>query len=321
MKWPTYRRLAIQAEQAGINRLVRLIGSWRGLLVLTYHRIGDSSQCEFDRGVYSADEATFTRQMEFVRSHFEVVGIDQVVRQPDSYWRNRQAVLITFDDGYVDNFEVAFPVLKRLGMPALFFVTSGFLDQRSISWWDEIAWMMRQRYPQMAADELDDEICQRIERYYELSGDQRESYLDRLSDELKTDRYDAGSPPWMTWEMLREMAKSDIRFGGHTVTHPILTRIQNNDWEFELAEGKRRLEEETGTEVQAFSYPVGNPDCFSDSLMTQTARHYQAAFSCYGGVNRAASAKRWDRFDLQRWPVYGPMRQFQVTVTWPQLMN
>ncbi|PQO28152.1 polysaccharide deacetylase family protein [Blastopirellula marina] len=321
MKWPTYRTLAKRAESLGLNRLVRLVGSWRGLLVLTYHRIGDADQCEFDRGVYSTDEASFAEQMAFVRSHFEVVSIDDVVRRPAADWKKRQAVLITFDDGYIDNYEIAFPILKRLEIPALFFVTSGFIDQRSISWWDEIAWMVRKQYAGASDEEVDDAIVEIVENYYEIPEAECEAYLNRVGDDAQTGRYSDASPVWMTWEMLREMAASGMSFGGHTVSHPILTRTRSGNWEHELTEGRRRLEEELSVDVQVFSYPVGNPDCFSADLKQQTARHYRAAFSCYGGVNQGRGAGNWDRFDLRRWPVYGPMRQFHMTTTWPQLLN
>ncbi|RCS49135.1 hypothetical protein DTL42_11365 [Bremerella cremea] len=317
----TYRKMAKQAEKLGLNRLVRLVGSWRGLLVLTYHRIGNAEQCEFDRGVYSTDEATFARQMEFIRRHFEVVSVDDVMRKPADHWKRRQAVLVTFDDGYIDNYEIAFPILKRLDIPALFFVTSGFIDQRSIAWWDEIAWMMRKQYAGVEEDQVDDAIVDVVEKFYEISASESEDYLNRVGDQAQTGRYQGASPVWMNWGMLREMAAAGMSFGGHTVSHPILTRTSTSNWEHELTEGRRRLEEELDVDVQVFSYPVGNPDCFSSDLKQQTAKHYQAAFSCYGGVNQGKAAGSWDRFDLRRWPVYGPMRQFRMTTTWPQLLN
>lgn len=321
MKWPTYRKLAKRAESLGLNRLVRLMGAWRGLLVLTYHRVGDAECCEFDRGVYSTDEASFAQQMEFIHRHFEVVGIDDVVRRPADDWKKRQAVMITFDDGYVDNYEIAFPILQRLGIPALFFVTSGFIDRRSIAWWDEIAWMMRKQYAGSSQNEIDDAIVQTVEGYYEIPEAEFEDYLNRVGDVAQTGRFEGASPVWMNWDMLREMAAAGMSFGGHTVSHPILTRTHSGNWEHELTEGRRRLEEELDVDVQVFSYPVGNPDCFSVDIKQQTAKHYRAAFSCYGGVNQGKSAGSWDRFDLRRWPVFGSMKQFRLTTTWPQFLN
>lgn len=321
MKWYTGHKLARKAEAFGLNRLIRLVGSWRGLLVLTYHRIGNAEQCEFDQGVYSTDGATFARQMEFIRRHFEVVSVDDVVRLPASHWRKRQAVLITFDDGYIDNYEVAFPILKKLGIPALFSVTSGFIDHRPIAWWDEIAWMMRKLHADADVDQVNDSIVQVLNEFYRSPISECQVFLNRLGDQAKTGRYEGEFPVWMNWDMLREMAAAGMSFGGHTVSHPILTRTRASNWEHELTEGRRRLEEELNTEVQVFSYPVGNPDCFSSDLKQQTAKHYRAAFSCYGGVNQGKSAGNWDRFDLRRWPVYGSMRQFRITTTWPQLLN
>lgn len=319
MKTPDYRRLARKAERLGLNSIARRLGSWRGLLVITYHRIGDPLACELDRGIFSTDAGTFAAQMDFLQRHFDLVSIDDVVDHPPEYWSKRRAVLVTFDDGYIDNFTHAFPVLRDRHIPALFFVTSGFVDKRPLAWWDEIAHMWRTSTRADTCGDIDSVIEQTLKKYYQLPSDACGEFLDELAGNLGCDRSaQSVTDVWMTWDMLREMTQHGMSLGGHTVTHPILTRGDEH-WEFELSEGKRRIESETATRVNAFSYPVGTTDCISEKLKSATAEHYATAFGCYGGVNNANGRNGWDQMEMQRWPIWGPMRQFQATVTWPQL--
>src|SRR5262249_45624183 len=114
---------------------------WSGVLVLTYHRIGVGRTSPFDRGLWSADADAFADQIRFCKSHLDIItpkDLPQVISS-----RKGRYALITFDDGYRDNYQIAFPILKAENVPATFFVASGFLDAPRLAWWDEIAWMIR----------------------------------------------------------------------------------------------------------------------------------------------------------------------------------
>src|SRR5580700_3619422 len=127
--------------RSGLRVLLRRAIPWSGLLVLNYHRVGNGNESLFDRELWSADAESFTNQIRFCKAHLDVItpgDIPRVVAQG----RGRYA-LITFDDGYKDNYEVAFPILKAESVPATFFITTGFVDLPRVPWWDEIAWMVR----------------------------------------------------------------------------------------------------------------------------------------------------------------------------------
>ena len=128
-------------RRSGVARVVRRAFGWSGVLVLTYHRIGNGRTSPFDRGLWSADVDAFGDQIRFCKSHLEVItpkDLPQVISG-----RKGRYALISFDDGYRDNYQFAFPILKAESVPATFFVASGFLDAPRLAWWDEIAWMVR----------------------------------------------------------------------------------------------------------------------------------------------------------------------------------
>ena len=133
--------LARVLDRSGCNALLRRAGIWQGLLVLNYHRIGQPDASPFDHELWSASESGFERQVRWLTQNFDPIGVDDLDTALAD--RRRRFVMITFDDGYRDNYEIAFPVLQRYGATATFFIATGFIDRPHLAWWDEIAWMVR----------------------------------------------------------------------------------------------------------------------------------------------------------------------------------
>lgn len=305
--------LARTLEQTGMGRLLSAtLGRWRGLLVFNYHRVGDSSTSPFDRALWSASQDEFDQQVEFLKSQFDVIRIadlPEVVSRAD-----RRAVLITFDDGYRDNFELALPVLRRHGVPATFFITSGFMDQRNIAWWDEIAWMVRRsalpqlpsfpRSPQTrdlsSPDAQEAAIKQLLLIFKKLPEPETGDFLNDLAIASGAGRCppDIADGMWMTWDMVRQLHSGGMDLGGHTVSHPVLANADIERQRREIVQSKQRVEELTDCRLTAFSYPVGQRDSFSEETKTLLREAgYDWAFSFYGGF---CSTSRNDRFNLPR---------------------
>lgn len=126
---------------AGKATALRL-GSSSKLRILAYHRVLDdvADDFPFDRDVISCSSDEFRREMEFVARNFDVVTFNDIAKNgAESY---RRPLVVTFDDGYKDNYDVAFPILKEVGMPAVFFVTTDYIDGVSIPWWDELTYLL-----------------------------------------------------------------------------------------------------------------------------------------------------------------------------------
>jgi polysaccharide deacetylase len=135
------QRTARTLEFTRLGDLLQRMWPWSGVVVFNYHRIGNATGSPFDHGLWSAGAAAFGEHIRSCKAHADVIGADDL---PEITRRRRgRYVLITFDDGYRDNYDVAFPILKAEHVSALFFVTTGFIDSGRLSWWDEIAWMVR----------------------------------------------------------------------------------------------------------------------------------------------------------------------------------
>ena len=221
------------------------------ILVLTYHRFGERPK----RGVTHAD--AFAEQLEYLRAHYTIVPLSAVERHLlEGDPLPTAAAAITIDDGYLDAYEIAFPILRRYRAPATLFAATDFIDGHGWIWTDRLRYIKTQLNGSA----------------FRLDADRTNEELKRLADDEKSRRIaaianDAGVtlpslPPRdyraLTWDHAREMAASGIDIGSHTVTHPILTHVDRETLTRELRESRSRLEQMLDREVTSFCYPNGD---------------------------------------------------------------
>lgn len=305
----------------GGMRLLESAPMWSGLLVLNYHRIGTPDNPLMDEALWSATQDDFDQQVRLLKNGFDVIGLEDLTdavrdlqngqRRP---WQTSRFAMITFDDGYRDNFELAFPVLKSHGVPGAFFLATGFLDQPKLAWWDEINWMLRSSDCRqldlpanwfveplsLAGPGKQSAIRDLLQLYYRLDGSRTTQFLDAIGNAAGTGRVSNRAPGdlWMTWDMVREMRHAGMSFGAHTVSHPILANLSNEEQSDEILESRLRIESELGQPVTALSYPVGKRESFNDGTRDALSGHgFDWAFSYYGGH---FSGAEFDRFDIPR---------------------
>ena len=242
--------------------------------------------------------------------------------------------MITFDDGYRDNYELAFPILKSHRVKACFFLSTGFLDHPRVPWWEEIAWMVHSSKETRLAgntwtiepvDFVEPDRQQAIHRllrtFCTLQGHETEAFLDFLAEATTCGRRQLGlaDTMWMTWDMVREMHQQGMCIGGHTVNHQILANLTFEEQDLEICECRLRIECELGEEISAFSYPVGNPETFTEVTKEYLVKHgFRWAFSYYGGFNRFSDL---DALDICRVPIATDVKltTFRSITSLPQL--
>lgn len=295
----------------GFRSLLSWMTRWTGVLTLNYHRIGESTGSPFAGHLWSATTRDFEAQIEWLKSRFTVISPDMLAAAIAS--RKGQYVLITFDDGYRDNYTNAFPILKRHKLPATFFVTTGFIDNSQLTWWDEIAWMVMTSHQKaielpgwlpsnVVFDKPNRERAIRTlsKAYYAMPAAKNSSFLSAIGNATGTGRYclPVDNEMWMTWDMIREMRAAGMFIGGHTVNHPVLGNIPHEEQRKEIETCGRRLEEELGEPMRLFSYPYGLAGDFGpETKECLRAAGVRFAFSYYGGYNRFSE---WDDYDIRR---------------------
>ncbi len=308
------------AVRSGIAGLVRH-ALRRRLLVVTYHRIREncpSPSFMFDDETFSCSAAQFDEQIQALVRYRRVVSLDQTIEAlqggrplPD------HATLITFDDGASDNYELAFPILRRHGATAVFFVPTSMLAGRCTGWWDTIAYLLKSapsgKYEiQFGGLTVPVDLTGRAAVLASIKAVQTAvKSLTRFDQEDVFDRVSAAtagrmpstaeqSSQIMTEDQLKEMAAHGQIVGGHSHTHRILAQLSEAEQRQELSQSKAILQSVLGVPVRSLAYPVGAEGHYT-SRTCEIAREvgYDCAFNFRlpGGF---ADLSRVARYDIPR---------------------
>lgn len=305
------KRLAARfVDATGLRTLLARLLPRDGVVILNYHRIGDGHASPYDRALWSASEEGFDAQLRFLKRSCDVIGLDQL--DGALHARRGRHVAITFDDGYLDNYRMAYPALRRHGLPATFFIATGFIDAPKLPWWDEIAACVRrstatsldlrdwfeQPVP-LGLGDREDTIVALLRKYKSLPCADAQAFLVRLREQAAIAQVDAAEPRehWMDWGMIREMAGGGMAIGGHTITHPVLSALPRERQRDEISGCAQRLQQELGAPMRWFAYPVGSPWAFNnDTKACLEELGVERAFSYYGGV----ATRHAQRYDVPR---------------------
>lgn len=280
-------------------------------VILAYHRISPLTN---DPQLLAIEPRRFEEQIRALMDHFEIVALDDLlVGSNVKDAPNAPRLAITFDDGYADNYRTAAPILRRLGLPATFFITVGQLEGESEFWWDELERVflepgaLPQRlnlkggrmgrtwdlgpYREYDADEevtwRSWDVRQRSRPtsrhaiYADLSflltrlgSKERTRLMNVILEWSGLDRIVRESHRIMTRAELKALNEMPgMTIGSHTVTHPFVAALDESDLFKELHESKIQLEQLTGGAICYFAFPYGT----HASLGTSSSRALQAS--------------------------------------------
>ena len=306
-------QIAALLQATGILGVVERASRQPGLFVLNYHRIGTTAGNELDDATFSATAEDFRLQLSYLKRWFALPPVPAILDSLDRGRFDQPTALITFDDGYRDNYDLAFPVLRSLGVPACFFVVTGYLDAPSLPWWDRVAYSVKKTaverlrldYPEALEFDLRSTPRARV-TYRILRAYKQAQALDqpRFFDELSAATgVDVDGPAlsrelFVSWQAAREMQDAGMTIGSHTVTHPVLASLAEDAQRRELVDSRERIGQMLGAKPDLLAYPVGGPTAFTD-VTRRLARDagYRAAFRYFGGHNVAGG---WDQFAISR---------------------
>lgn len=285
-------------DVCGLSRLLRRRKPKPAILVINHHRVGDAGRDVFDRGVFSASEEDLDAQVAYVQKHFSMMDweeMSEVVtgRRP----LDRFCVAFTFDDGYLDNYTTAFPILRARACPGFFFLVPEYVGTSTVPWWDAIAYMIRfTKVPQLHLSipepwtlvidgDRERAIHAALTQYKRPDNTRGEDFLAEL--EQKTEcKVPAQDRRFLSWDEARHMQSAGMTVGSHTVSHRILSQLSEADQYRELRESRAILERELGTQTRTLAYPVGIRTAFTgETQRIASEAGYEASFSFYGGIN------------------------------------
>jgi len=252
--------------------MISFLDNHNKLRVLTYHRIIDPTDDFIQhRGVISAIPENFERQVKFLVKNYNLISFDHLKQAVNAEIRlPKRPLIITFDDGYKDNYTNAFPILQKYGASATFFLTTGFLDGCNTPWWDGLARALQKttipkvnlgilgKYSLNSPKDKLLTISMVNRKLKNMDDTERIQKIEWIKSKLgintqENDRYNQ----FMSWDNIMEMDKEGMQFGAHTVTHCNLTKESIKVAKREIIESKKRIEEKLKKDIVAFCYPYG----------------------------------------------------------------
>lgn len=309
----TNSRLAHGLIRHGGDVLARGPAAGR-ICVISYHRVLEHADPLL---APEPDLATFRWQMALLARCFNVLPLHDALAALDAGRVPPRAVCITFDDGYRSIHDLALPVLREFKLPATVFVTSGYVGQGNM-WNDRII----EAIQALPDGELDLD-CLNLGRYWLRSLAERMTTIGVLTERSKY------LPPaarqsviehlarlagpavstelMLTREMLLNLDRHGVEIGAHTVSHPILTSLDDDSARAEIVGSKQALEAMLGKPVRLFAYPNGKEGKDFDARHAAMARDagFEAAFTTVlGAVDRHGNryqlprSRPWDRTPL-----------------------
>lgn len=279
-----------------------------GISILTYHSIS-ASESPLS---LSIRPELFESQMRMLSERFEVVHLSDALESLRNGTLVGRKFAVTFDDGYLDNYTIAYPILRRYRIPAVLFVCVEAVDTGHFHWerFDRAVLETRERRLDWSSQgfgvrELGDSR-QRASLLPELHAILKrcddavrrslvESALERFQD------VGTGERTMLSWEQVKEMEEGGfVRIGSHTMSHPILSRLTRPQKEREIVDSRDALALRLGHPPDLFAYPNGKTEDFDrETVEILASAGYRAACSTVSGINRVGcDPYRLNRIDV-----------------------
>jgi peptidoglycan/xylan/chitin deacetylase (PgdA/CDA1 family) len=238
--------------------------------IFMYHRVSPRN----DNWSYRPlSPQSFEEQIHYFCRNFEIISLVELteyIRQGKSL--PEKAVVITFDDGYKDNYLYAYPIIKKYHIPAMLFLTTGHIGKGNLFWWDKVSYIIQHAHiNHINIDKLGSHPMQSeadkfqanyliIERLKKIPEEEKNFLIEKLFNisGVVNIPSDVGQRLILSWDEVCEMNSDGIAFGAHSVSHPILINMPLEQAKWEIMQSKKDIEEKLGEEIGAFSYPNGD---------------------------------------------------------------
>jgi peptidoglycan/xylan/chitin deacetylase (PgdA/CDA1 family) len=305
-----YLRLVRDSDEHIVFPYIRRRRS-KSVIILAYHRVND----RHDSFWPALPTAVFARQMEYLATSCHCYGLEEAVTRLVEDDVHDDAVVVTFDDGYRDNYLNAFPILQRFGIPATVFVATDVIGSGRLLWHDQVnaaIWTTAARAldgftpvaPSLALRSSEDR-CEAqtaiLHALRALNEEERAQWVAWLLRTLAVEPCLQAPELMLTWDDIKVMHQHGIGFGAHTATHPVLSRVNPAHAWAEIMQPKVVLEKHLGAPVGGFAYPSGRRQDYTSATkrLVQDAGYIHAV-TMIRGVNHSPQ----DPFELYRIPAW-----------------
>ena len=269
--------------------------------ILAYHRVVDIKSFDnylFDPDLVSASIDQFDWQIRHVKDNFDPITFSHYLEYLDGrVLLPKRPLIITFDDGFDDNYTNAFPILKKYDVPATFFISTDYIDSNEPFWFDKLFYLINNSNKISRIDAFDIDIhpdkkyesiqavlkrAKTLPNYIRLNGMQE--IIEKTNYHLPVNGHDESRA--MSWDQVVDMSHCGMEIGSHSVSHPIFSRLEDNELQMELLESKAVIESRIGKSCDVLAYPVGGKSVCTDKVVRYAQEAgYRLGVSYISGTN------------------------------------
>ena len=290
---------------SGISSAGRRIFPKLGSIILYGHRVKDDAE-GYLTGLCPL---WFAEQIEYITRHYEVISLVDLAKCFEKCQiPPKNSVVLTFDDGFRDNFDHAFPILQKYKIPATIFLVTGCLSTGDLPWSQQLGYVFQQTakrsfqhhvvdgeyYAMTTSAERERAYAAVKGRMRQMGRAQRDSLLLEIRNELNVE---TPRDRMLTWDQACEMQSAGIDFGAHTFSHPLLANIDPREAKWEMERSMEDLRDRLGLSWPSFCFPSGS---YSSALVDMVkSLGFRSVFQSRPGL-RVNSPAVNDQFTLSR---------------------
>lgn len=316
--------IALAVYYGGVLAIFR---RWRAPVVriLAYHAVND----ELDYLNLFVSPSKFRKQMQHLARHYRTVNMHGVEDVLDRDGPEQDLVAVTLDDGYRDNLDQAFPIAQSEGIPLTIYLATGYVDTGRPTF--ILSLILAVHYARKEFLDLShrglgifnlrshaerEEAIRRVDHYAKgLSFSEQQKLLDEITKSLDTSGNDLFSDRMLAWDEVRKLSKIGVCFGGHTVTHPVLSCLDPREVEGEIQGSQQRIREELGQVPSTFAYPYGGREDVGQIAEEVVRRsEYRSAVMLYPNRVESQSRYRLGRMMVGEEMTSGPLGGYSEAV-------
>ena len=258
----------------------------KGLYVFNYHSFNtlENDYWKFGSLFSSNYQDNFVKQLRFFHKHMKPAESFDL----DSLSLDRPHYMLTFDDGYKDNCQIALPVLKRHAAPAVFFVATQPVGTDELLWYDKVRYFYENTKKGKGLRPVfhKKKLKARLEEIKRMEAPERQECLREMEKQSPEH-----GPAMMGWEDIRKAHAQGVLIGSHTHTHPILAHLDKDEQRKEIQVASDMIKNNAHVTPFMFSYPEGNERAFGqDTIRLLENAGFRYAFTTSDGVNLDVSS-------------------------------
>jgi peptidoglycan/xylan/chitin deacetylase (PgdA/CDA1 family) len=288
-----------------VSTVAGYASSKRGFPILTFHRVND----DHDPFLPAMPTAVFAARIAHIARHYRVLAVEDLLERARQGTAPRNALALTFDDGYRDNLSHAAPILARHRLPATIFLATGYIGTPDVPWFDRVAlaFKLSRRKdvtlpgcrPVRLKTEADRLAGLELAMGWlkALADEERRRAAERLVADLRPRRLERPKRVMLSWEEVDALRGLGFSIGAHTVTHPILSRATPERAREEIQGSKNAIEQTLGVSVRAFAYPNGGPQDYNSTTVRLVQ---ECGFTCAVSTRRGLNGPATPAFELRR---------------------